>query len=415
MKTTLLIIFMLSISLNSKILDRIAAVVDNEIILQSEVDEAVSRVSQYSQDIDDQLRKRVLDDLIAGKVLYASAIADTNIFVSEDEIEDALNRRINGILSQVGGEKALEEKYNLSVAKIKSDYRPDIKKSLFVEKYKMRLLSDIDVSRREVESFFEENKDELPNVEASIDLAKVLISFNRVESNDEEVIDKLKSIKQNIADGILTFEDAAKRYSEDKGSAVNGGDIGTTNRGDLFGEYEQVAYDLDIDQISDPVKTKVGYHIIKLYSKSGEKIHTSHILIIPKPNEIGISKAEKFSFVLHDSISTGKLSFEDCVRKYSDDASSKYREGAIGKIKNSDLDDQYLELFKDLKPGDITLPIKKDDGYHIYKVLNKEKTHAISLDTDYNLLRDFATRKKRDEYLMRYLKDLKKSVYIKVN
>jgi peptidyl-prolyl cis-trans isomerase SurA len=414
MKIVLMFLTLLAISANCKTLDKIVAVVDNEIILQSELDEAIKRVSQYNDIEGEDLGNKILEDLIAGKVLYASAIADTNISINEDEIEQALSQRINGILSQVGGEKALEEKYDLSVAKLKMDYRPEVKKSLFVEKFKIRTLSDIDVNRREVESFYNENKDQLPDVEASVELAKILISFNKVESNDEEIVEQLKAIKQQVLDGVMTFEDAAIKFSEDKGSAVNGGDIGTTTRGDLFGEYEQVAYELDINQISDPVKSKVGYHVIKLFSKSGEKIHTSHILISPKPSEIGLEKAEVFAATLHDSISIGKLSFEECVRKYSDDLNSKYRDGAIGKIKNSDLDQEYLTLFKDLKPGNITSPLKKEDGYHIYKVLGKEQAHSISLDTDYSVLKDFATRKKKDEYLLDYVKDLKEKVFIDI-
>ncbi|MBN1968227.1 MAG: peptidylprolyl isomerase [Candidatus Delongbacteria bacterium] len=399
---------------SATVLDRVLAVVGDEIILQSEVDQAVSRLSIYNKNDPDSLKKLVIEDLIASKVMYSLAVRDTNIVVAEDEIEETLNQKINAIISQVGGEKILEEKYKTSVNKLKMDFRPDVKRSIFIDKLKMMQLTDIDVSRSEVESFFDSNKDKMGEIEASLDLAQLVISFNKLESNDDAVIAKLNEIKERIKNGEIEFYEAAKQFSEDTGSKDSGGEIGTTNRGDLVGEYEQVAYKLNIGDVSDPVKTEFGYHIIKLLDIAGEKIKTAHILMKPKPLELGLEKSIKFAQTVADSMHNGFLSFEESVKKYSDDEQTKFKNGSIGNIKESDLDPEALKMFIGLKAGDVTEPIEREDGVYLYKILRRTESHKVDLSTDYSILKEMTLAEKKEKYLKEWLEEQKSNVYIEI-
>lgn len=415
-RVVVFIVLLLVYFAQAEIVDRILAIVGDEVILKSEVDQYVEHQKYSSKsDFDEKLfRKKVLDELISNKIIYDMALRDSTIKVSDDEVQRILDSRINSIIDQVGSEAKFEELYNTTVNELKKQYRSDIRKSLFVDKLKRKHDQKITVSRNEVEDFFNTFKDSLPPVKSTVSLSQLVINFTGDELIKTKNIEVLKDIKGKIISGELAFEAAAEMYSHDDASKKKGGNIGYTTRGDLVPEYERTAFNLQPGEISDPVKTGFGYHLIKLIEKSGEKINTSHILIKAESTLDNDSMAQKFAITIKDSIMNKKMAFEEAVKKYSNDEKTKYSDGQIGILEIDELDKRYVEIFKNSNIGYITEPIKEKDGYYIYKVNDKRNAHNIELNTDFGYLKNIALEKKRNNELKKWIDELRKKVYIEI-
>ena len=413
--TVVILVFVTTDKLKSEILDRIAAIVGTEIILESEIDQILEQQRAYIKEGTDEkeVRSKILESMISNKVLYDIAINDTTIIVAEEEIEGILENRVKSIVANVGGEDILIEKYNTTISKLKMEYRDDIKRSIFVDRLKGKKLRKVKISRREVENFFESNKDSLPIIKENVLLSNLVIGFNSKAVSEEQTYQAAKDIEKEISEGKITFEEAAKKYSEDS-SSERGGDIGTTKRGDLVPEYEKMAYGLDINEISIPVKSQFGYHIIKLTEMNGEKIRTSHILIKFKIKQSGFEDALKTVLTIKDSISNKFMTFEEAVKKYSDDEKSRMNNGQIGVLNMEDMDSENQEIFRALEIGGISEPFKKENGYYIFKLLDRQEAHTVNLNTDYSRIKDWALNKKREKELENWVEKLKDLVFIEI-
>jgi peptidyl-prolyl cis-trans isomerase SurA len=410
------LILIAALILRSEVLDKIIAVVGDEIILKSEVDQFVEhqRFGKGNLNDDAAFRKRVLDELISAKIVYDVAVRDTTIKVSDDEVQRVLDSRINSIIAQIGSEEKLEEMYNTTVSELKKQYRPDIRKNLYSEKLKNKQMQRISVTRKDVEEFYETFKDSLPPVKASVSVSQILISFTNDAVTKSKSLSFVEKIKESILKGEISFEEAAGKYSEDKTSAERGGSIGVTSRGDLVPEYEMAAYNLKVGDISDPVITKFGYHLIRTNDKSGEKINTSHILVSFSKAVGNDDSAYNFALSIKDSIETKKMSFEEAVRKYSSDDKTKYFDGSIGSLDLEELDLKYSEMFKKSSVGFVSEPILEKDGYYIYKITDKKEAHKMEPASDYSLLKNMALERKKQKELSKWVNDLKSSVYIEI-
>lgn len=400
----------------AEVVDRILAIVGDEVILKSEVDQFVEhqRYSSKSNFDEQVFRKKILDELISNKIIYDMALRDSAITVSDDEVQRILDSRINSIIDQVGSEAKFEEMYNTTVSELKKQYRSDIRKNLFVDRLKNKHYQKISVSRNEVEDFFMNFKDSLPPVKSTVSLSQLVISFSGDELIKTKSIEILKDIKAKIVLGEISFEDAAEKYSQDEASKKKGGNIGYTVRGDLVPEYERTAFNLKTGEISEPVKTAFGYHLIRLLEKSGEKINTSHILIKEESMLENDSTALRFAEALKDSILNKKMTFEEAVKKYSSDQKTKFSDGQIGILEIDELDKKYADIFSNSNIGNITDPIKEKDGYYIYKINDKKDAHSIELITDYSALKNMTLERKKNTELKKWIEELRKKVYIEI-
>lgn len=410
------LIITLSVKVSAEVVDRIMAIVGDEIILKSEVEQYVEHQRYMSKNDfnEKEFRKTVLDELVSNMVIYDVALKDSTIKVSDDEVQRILDSRINSIIEQVGNEEKFEKMYNTTVSDLKKLYRSEIRRGLFIDRLKSKYSQRISVSRKEVEDFYNSFKDSLPPVKSTVSLSQLVIKFSGESLQRSKSSEMLNSLKSRILAGELTFEAAAEQYSQDEATKIKGGNLGYTTRGDLVTEYERAAFNLEPGQISDPVKTSFGHHLIKLIEKSGEKINTSHILIKPASTPDADSTALGFAVNIRDSILNKKMTFEEAVKKYSGDEKNKYSGGQIGMLETDELDKKYSDIFKNSETGSITDPIKENDGYYIYKINDKKSAHAIDIGQDYNTLKNIALERKRRTEQKKWIDDLRKKVYIEV-
>lgn len=396
-------------------LDKIVAVVDREVITLSDLNFTVQQVALQNR-LDPNspsLRNQVLDGMINDKLVLAQAIEDS-IVVTEEEITERLEQQINRLIYQAGGQDQLEKIYGMSVNRMKREYqfRELIRKQMLVQKIQQQRQMQLSVSRREVEEFFATYKDSIPKVPTEYELSHIYIEPKPDSSVLQAIYNKALKIIDSINAGG-DFADFAKRYSSD-GSAANGGDLGFARRGSFVKEYEEVAFTLQENEISKPVRTQFGYHIIQLVERRGDAVRTRHILF-----PIEVSQANDDSAIaqlkrIRSEVLAGG-NFGALARKYSEDNETKDVGGDLGRVAIDQLDPAYEEFVKSAKAGDISEPRKlvvgNKHGYHIIYVRSVTPEHTINLNDDYKRLEQLTLQFKLANNYQRWVEELRKTIY----
>ncbi|NWF90850.1 MAG: peptidylprolyl isomerase [Ignavibacteriaceae bacterium] len=417
MKKIFLIVLLFSIySFAQEVLDKIVAVVDNEFILKSELDFQTNMVAaQRKLDPNSaELRKQVLNSIIEEKLIYAQANFDS-IMVTDEEVTNRINYQLEVFKQQYGSIERVEQMYGMSVEKIKRELRDEVQKSLMIQKLQEKNFSGIEASRREVEIFFNTYKDSLGIIPEKVTISHIYKNPKASKTNKEKYYSLAKSILDSIKNGA-NFSDMAKKYSEDPGSAAQGGDLGFVKRGVFYPEFEAAAFTLEANQISDVVESPVGYHIIQMLERRGESIKTRHILIKIKLDEQSDLNTITFLTEIRDSIVRKFGSFADYAKKYSEDNDTAPFGGDLGTFFINQLDKQLLDAVSKLKEGEIGFPRRIEYsegnyGYHIVYLVKRTAQHLANLDLDYPEMKKLADDNKKQKKYAEWIEQLKSKIY----
>ena len=398
------------------VIDKIVAVVDNEIILQSELEFRVNVLAAQKRlnPSDPKLKQQVLNSIIDEKLLLAQARLDS-IEVSDEDVKRRLDYQIELFTQQYGSREKVEEVYGMSIEKIKRELRDEVRKNLMAQTLQQKKFGAVDVNRREVEDFYRTFKDSLGLIPEKYTVAHIFVN----PKASEKVKSKTRIYVQSLLDSIKAgadFAEMAKKYSEDPGTAKLGGDLGYTKRGRLVPEYESVAFALKEGEISKIVESVFGFHVIQLIDKKGETVHTRHILVKIKNDEDTDIKTIEFLSDLRDSIKRDLGKFEDYARKYSDDKESAKLGGKLGTFETNQLDTKMLEVVSKLKVGEISYPSRIElgqgiYGYHIIKLINKKTEHKPELEADYDEIKQLAGYRKQEKMYTNWIQELKEKIY----
>ena len=407
-----------SVVLAQEVVDRVLAVVDDDIILESEVLQFAqslalqNRVDPMKYIQDDKIKSQILNELIDQKVLLSRAREDTNIVVEDREVKRELDTRLEQIINQVGSPEELEKLYDMPLREIKRDFEKSIREGLFIDKFKQRKMSGTKVSRLEIEDFYHEHKKELSDRPETVTLAHILIKVSpEVSAKDraESLIDSLNNLLTNGAN----FEELAEKYSQDTGTAKRGGLLGWATRGDYVPEFEEVVFSLKEGEISKPLKSRFGYHIIRLNQRTGEKISASHILIKLTPSDEDRKRSITLADFLYQLL-VGGADFGEIAREFSADEETKDEGGVIGSFSKTELIPLYLKAIENLKPGEFTEPLKSDLGVQIVKLVDSQKARALTLEDDWETISKLTLNQKKENLYMDWVEKLKKNVYIEM-
>jgi len=403
----------------SQVVDGIAAVVGNEIILKSEVDQ-FAQTQALRMRIDPtrnpsrykSLWRKTLDTMIDQKILLDRAELDS-VEVSEKEVEDALDQQIDGIIQRIGSREKAEEIIGYSLSRLRRNQRDEIRKQRLVEKIQQMKFNDITVNRREVEDFFYQYKDSLPDINPAVKISHILIEVLAGSNADSIAYHKIDSIRGLIESGE-DFSALATKYSDDTNSALNGGNLGFMRRGTLVAEFEEAAYSLSPDSISGIVKTEFGYHLIKLIERRGERINVKHILIMPKTGRNDEERVIEALYDIRNKLLSGE-SFEKMAIKFSDDPEVSSNNGNLGWYDLTSLSvPQFTQVLDTLSLGNISKPFKTDFGYHIVKSINKRDGGKITLEKNWHDIESIVIRNKRLKVYTEWLNSIRDEVYIDI-
>lgn len=396
-------------------LDRIIAVVDREVITESDLNFTVQQLAVQNR-LDPkskELRERVLDGMINDKLVLAQAIEDS-VIVTDEEVTERLEQQISRMVYQVGGQEKLEEVYGMSVNRMKRDFqfRELIRKQMLVQKIQQQRQMQLTVSRREVEEFFTTYKDSIPPVPMEYELSHIYVEPKPDSTTLKAAVARIQAIADSIKAGG-DFALFAKRYSSD-GSAEQGGDLGFARRGSFVKEFEEVAFTLSVNEISKPVKTQFGYHIIQLVERRGDAVRTRHILFPLEMSQANDDSAVALLGRLRAEALKGE-SFGFLARMNSEDPDTKDIGGDLGRVSGDQLDPAFADFVKAAKAGDISEPrkltVQNKYGYHIIYVRSITQEHTINMTDDYKRLEQLALQFKLSTTYEQWVDELRKNIY----
>ncbi len=404
---------------SQQLVEGVAAVVGDEIILKSEVEQQAynyalqNRINvEQNPKMLERLKKEVLNSLIEQKILLNKAQEDT-ITVDEAMVDQRLEERMNYMIERAGSEDELEKIFGKSMSSLRRDARERIREQMLVEQVRAAKFQDVKVSRREVEQFYDAYKDSLPKREETVEISHILMTVEASEDAQTEAFQKIKTVQEKLENGA-DFAELAKKYSEDPASAQRGGDLGMTSRGDFVKEFEAAAFELEEGEVSDIVRTQFGYHIIKMIERRGERIHTRHILVRLSPSESDEQKIIETLSDLRKRIMNGE-DFEKLALEYSDDDNVTNDKGHLGTFEVNKLAiPEFQQIVKNLDEGEISKPFKTDYGYHIVRLDERGASRNYSIKDDWQKIEQFALNKKMQDEYQEWIAELKENISIEV-
>jgi len=413
--------------INGQVLDRILAIVDEDVILETDLENQVSYLKKMGEsDPDGTLRCFVFESMLSNKLLLAKARLDS-LKVNDEQVENELNRRLNMFVMQSGGEAEFEKIMGKSILQFKIELRPKIKEQLLIDQQKNKITENVQITPKEIRQFFNQiPTDSLPFLPAEVEVYQIVIIPKPSQESKEKAKAKLKNIRSQILSGSA-FEDMAKFYSEDVESAKQGGSLGEFKKGQMVPEFDEVVFSLKEGEISEVFETQYGFHIVKLHKIMGDRAKASHILIVPEKTsqdeEIALQKIQKILKEIKDS-----TKFEIAASKYSDDPQTRMYGGLIMNPQNGEpkipLDllepEVYLTIDK-MQEGEISEPKEYysknpriGKAYQIVYLKKKYPPHVANLEQDYTKFKQAALEAKKMEIMEKWFIKAKEQVYIDI-
>jgi peptidyl-prolyl cis-trans isomerase SurA len=404
--------------------DSIVAVVEDDAIFRSEVDQAVKQIILQRGAKDPSpaeraaLEEQVLLDLINSKLIVAKA-GRLGIDVSFSEIERHVDQTIEENKRNLGGEAAFMralEAEGLSLSELKQFIREQIRNRMLVERV---LASEIDrgslqINDADLLALYEQRKDQLPMRPAVVHLRTIYISMESSLSAQAQAKARIDSIYRRVLSGE-SFEDLAREYSEDP-SAETGGTLGRLKIADLSDPaFAEAARQLSIGEVSEPVLSSFGYHLIKMTGAdpASDEIELSHILIRVKPGDDDIQEVFKRANRVHDLLVQG-APFDSTAMRYSDDRATAENGGDLGWLRVADLPEFFRDVLKNLDEGDISPVLREPTGFRIVQLLESENERPYRYEEVADDLRKLAEQEKLASAYDGYLKGLRDEFYVDV-
>ena len=403
------------------LLDRVASVVENKIVLMSDVvlaANAVAAQQQINPNTNPVAYKKILEssrESMVEQLLIIEMAEQDSVEILDKDIDKALNQQIDNIISQTGSKELAEAALGKKISDFKRSYRDDMKGKLLAEKYTSSLTTSINVSRGDVIDFFNTYKDSIPSFPTLYKTHHILIEIKPSEESVKNSFNKANDIRNKILNGEISFDDAAKTYSADPGSKNQGGNLGYVSRGTFVKEFDKVVFTVEKNILTKPVKTQYGHHIIEVLERTGEKVLARHILI--KMETTNLDKKKTYNTI--NNIKKNIKNFDDFYKaagNFSDDKTSNSNGGFLGMI---DLEYyQVPELKKEIstiKIKTISSPIETDFGYHLIWVDEIQEGGPPTLETNWLELEEMALNKKKSDWYQTWINKIKSQFYIKRN
>ena len=414
---------------NAQMVDRIAAVVGDEIVLKSEVDQLVRRQTrQQSRSYSHDLWMNGLQQLVDQKLLAEKARRDTTITVSDQQLTNQLNRRVDQLKQRAGGEARLEQAYGKSILEIKEQFREDLRGQILAQQLRRRRMQNINITPSEVRQWFERiPQDSLPQLPETVRLSHVVRYPKPTSEARQEAKSLISSIRDSIVSGGASFEAMARQFSAPDAAGTATGALNNVDLNDLVPEFAAVASRTPVGKVSQVFynDSQQGYHILRINTKDGSTVDLNHILI--KPESPGGVRAKEYLSAVRDTlINNPDVPFELMARRHSEDERTAENGGRVTDPESgtrdlvlSRLGPSWKRTIRQLDPDSISQPTKVqllngDEAYHIVKLERRVPAHRASLEKDYERIRQLALREKRNRKMQEWTDDLREEIYVDV-
>ena len=406
------------------LVDGIAVVVGDEIILESDIEEQANYAKQQGATVADKCE--FVESIINNKLLIYEAKRDTLIENRSAAIKENAAQKYNQILGQFPDEKTMLSAYKFRTSYEMKNAIEKIDADNYYGQMKFgRITEKADVTPNEVTDFFNTYRYQLPQVKDEVSLSQIVMYPKLTDAHKNEIIARLNKIKEDILAGE-SFESQARIYSDDPGSAANGGLYTNIAKGKMVKPFEAAALNLQEGELSEPVESEFGYHLIQLVKKSGKMYDARHILLKAEPNADEIATARKELDSIRTLILEEKLTFKEAAFRFSDDKRTKFNAGIItsedgsDKMEKLNLPPTISYQIAGLNKGDIT-DVFQDTQAQDKKVVSIVKiddviaAHQLDIATDYDRIKQMALNKKKNELVEKWVKEKLPNVFISIN
>jgi peptidyl-prolyl cis-trans isomerase SurA len=420
-----------------QVVDKVVAVVGKNIILQSEIENQYIqyRLQGMAEGTGKEVRARILEDLLLQKLMLNQAEMDS-ISVTDEQVEAELNRRLQWFMSRFGSKEKMEAQLGKSMSEIKDEVRQASKDYMLQEQVQAKIMENVTVTPQEIKDFFYNiPKDSLPTISPNYEIVQIVKRPPVSIDEKLQVKERLYQIRKRILEGESSFSTMAVLYSEDPGSARQGGELGFTGKGEFATEFENVAFNLRDGEISDVVETQFGFHIIQLIEKRDNMVNCRHILLTAKVPVEALEKAQNQLDSVAQLIRNGDMTFEEACKKFSDD-DSKNNGGYLSNAATGsnwlslqdlrELEQNYPEyqnlafVISRLEVGQVSDPLpmttnESNDAFRLIMIKRKIDTHQANLKDDYNLIQSWALGQKRQQAIGKWVSNRAAKAYIRLD
>ena len=401
-------------------IDGVAAIIEDHIVLKSDLAQMLN-MSIIQNKIDPlkdlekvkSLERSILESMIDQKIILKRAEIDS-VSVEENEVDLALDQQIQMLVSQAGGEKKAEEALGQTLKSFRREFWYEMRDRLLSEKYQQQLINSVRVTRLDVLDFYNVYKDSLPILPLKAKIRHCLIKVKPSEDAKDSTVLFLNGLKDRILKGE-SFSDLAEKYSEDPGSKSNGGELGWVKRGSLVKSFETAAFTSPLNQVTQPIESEFGFHLIETLQRKGDKILVRHILKIPEKTEQDKAIFFNFATNLHkDSINTLN-DFIAFTKKYSEDKDTYKVGGNLGWVDPNNFPIPEIGLsIKYIKVGECSPPINSSEGYHLIWVEDFKKGGKPNLQDHWFDIENMSLNKKKMDWYQDWLEESRKDIFIEI-
>lgn len=432
MKNVLVLLFTLMVETlafcqpNLKTVDEIIGVVGDEIVLLSDLENALVETFK-GKPAPKEARCQAFENLLYQKLLLHHAKVDS-VEVDDSEVQLQVDKRINYFVQMLGSEEAFENYYGKSIPVLKEEFFDTVKDQLLIEKEQQEVTKNSITTPADVLKYYQEQpKDSIPLIPEQIGYSQIVFAPKIREKEITQVIHHLDSIRNDIIAGRTSMTLQSAKWSEDPGSKYKGGCYPLQKRGTFVPEYEAAVYNTDEGKFTPVFKSDFGYHFVKVIEKRGDYYESCHILMTPKVKDKDLEVAHQLADSAYLQLKNQALTFKEAALRYSSDEESKNQEGQVmspvtGGLKHEigNLDPEINLILSRMKPGEVSEPILSTtaDGakrYVIYRLDDRINAHKANLDLDYEIFQNAATSETKRKATDNWVKTKLNRTYIQTD
>ena len=415
------------------VIDEVIWVVGDEAVLKSDVEalrmQAALEGVKWSGDPD-----CTIPEQIAVNKLFLHQADIDSIEVTENDVAQEVEQQISYWLEMVDGSRErLEEYKHQSISQMRQEMRQEFRDRQKIQKMKRKLVEDISVTPADVRRYFSNlPADSLPYVPTEVEVQIVTMTPRITPEEINRVKDELRDYTERVTKGETSFQALARLYSEDPGSARQGGELGLMGRATLDPAFAAVAFNLtDPKKISKIVESEFGFHIIQLVEKRGDKVNVRHILKKPVVAEEDVEKAIGRLDSIAADIRREQFSFEEAASLLSDDKDTRNNKGLMsntnmqtGRISSrfqmQELPQEVAKVVDTMQVGQISQAFRMINQRGktvcaIVKLKNRVEGHKASITEDFQVMKDVVLAKRNEECIHQWVVNKIKSVYTRLN
>ena len=411
------------------IIDEVVWVVGDEAILKSDIEQARLQ-AQYQGIKFSKDPYCVIPEQMAVQKLFLHQAEIDSIEVADTDVLSMVDKRINYYVQQVGSKEKFEEYMNMTSTQIREKWREEVRNEMIADKMKQEIVGDIKVTPAQVRRYFNQlPPDSIPYIPTQVEVQIITQQPKIPQAEIDRVKARLRDFTERITSGETQFSTLARLYSEDPGTARQGGEMDFMGRGQLVPEFAAVAFNLtDPKKVSKVVETEYGFHIIQLIEKRGDRIKVRHILLKPQVSEEDLNASVAHLDSIANDIRTGKFTFESAALYLSDDKNSKNNNGLMpnsatgtSRFEMGQLPQEIAVVVDKMNIGEISEAFTMIDAQNgkekcaIVKLKTRIPGHKATITDDYHRLKAVVLEKLQNEKIQKWIAEKQKTTYVRIN